>query len=135
VRKERVLARAGKSHGWWCHVVAPGRGSQAGLGALVLLWVPAGQVWWAVLAGRAFVPSAKGASGVSRNSHQAWPSGETASVVVRCRDFLTLERVAQRGGRCPVSRNIQGQPGRGSEQPDPVEDVSAHCRGVGLDDL
>ena len=31
--------------------------------------------------------------------------------------------------------NIQGQVGRGSEQPDPVEDVPAHCRVVGLDDL
>ena len=28
-----------------------------------------------------------------------------------------------------------GQVGRGSEQPDAVEDVPAHCRGVGLDDL
>jgi len=28
---------------------------------------------------------------------------------------------------------IQGQAGQGSEQPDPVEDVPAHCRGVGLD--
>jgi len=27
-----------------------------------------------------------------------------------------------------VRRNIQGQVGRGSEQPVPVEDVTAHCR-------
>jgi len=47
----------------------------------------------------------------------------------------TLERVAQRGGRCPNPANIQGQVGQGSEQPDPVEDVPAHCRGAGLDDL
>ncbi|KAK4822678.1 hypothetical protein QYF61_019547 [Mycteria americana] len=40
-----------------------------------------------------------------------------------------------RGGRCPIPGNIQGQVGRGSEQPDLVEDVPAHCRGVGLDDL
>jgi len=33
------------------------------------------------------------------------------------------------------SSNIKGQVGRGSEQPDPVEDVPAHCRGFGLDDL
>jgi len=46
-----------------------------------------------------------------------------------------LEEVAQRGGRCPIARNIQGQVGWGSEQPDLVEDVPAHCRGVGLDDL
>ena len=32
----------------------------------------------------------------------------------------TLEEVAQRGGRCPIPGNIQGQVGRGSEQPDPV---------------
>jgi len=29
----------------------------------------------------------------------------------------TLEQVAQRGGRCPVPGNTQGQVGRGSEQP------------------
>jgi len=40
-----------------------------------------------------------------------------------------------RGGPCPTSGNIQGQVGRGSEQPGLVEDVPAHCRGVGLDDL
>jgi len=39
------------------------------------------------------------------------------------------------GGRCPKPGNIQGQVGRGSEQPDLVEDVPAHCRGIGLDDL
>jgi len=47
----------------------------------------------------------------------------------------TLEWVAQRGGRCPIPDNIQGQAGRGSEQPGLVEDVPAHCRGVGLDGL
>ena len=30
----------------------------------------------------------------------------------------TPEQVAQRGGRCPVPGNIQGQAGWGSEQPD-----------------
>ena len=44
-------------------------------------------------------------------------------------------QVAQIGGRCPIPGNIQGQVGRGSEQPDLLEDVPAHCRGVGLDDL
>ena len=47
----------------------------------------------------------------------------------------TLEQVAQRGGRCPIPGTIQGQVGRGSEQPDLVEDVPAHGRGVGLDAL
>jgi len=47
----------------------------------------------------------------------------------------TLAQVAQRVGRCPIPGNIQGQVGWGSEQPDLVEDVSAHCRGTGVDDL
>ena len=47
----------------------------------------------------------------------------------------TLAQVAQRGGRCPIPGNIQGQVGRGSEQPDRVEDVPAHGRGAGLDGL
>jgi len=47
----------------------------------------------------------------------------------------TLEQVAQRRGQCPIPGNVQGQVGRGSEKPDLVEDVPAHCRGVGLDDL
>ena len=47
-------------------------------------------------------------------------------------DGETLAQVAQRGGRCPIPGNIQGPVGRGSEQPDLVEDVPAHCRG-GLD--
>ena len=46
----------------------------------------------------------------------------------------TLAEVAQRGGRCPMPGNIQGQAGRGSEQPGLVEDARARCRGVGLDD-
>jgi len=40
-----------------------------------------------------------------------------------------------RGSGGPIPGNIQGQVGRGSEQPGLVEDVPAHCRGVGLDDL
>ena len=50
-------------------------------------------------------------------------------------DGETLEQVAPGGCRCPIPGNIQGQVGRGSEQPHLVEDVPAHCRGVGLDDL
>jgi len=46
-----------------------------------------------------------------------------------------LDHVARRGGRCPILGNIQGQVGRGSEQPGLVEDGHAHGRGVGLDDL
>ena len=47
----------------------------------------------------------------------------------------TLAQVAQKGGRCPIPGNIQGQVGWGSEQPGLVEDVPVHCRGVGPDDL
>jgi len=47
----------------------------------------------------------------------------------------TLERAAHRRGQCPIPGNIPGQAGWGSEQPAPVEDVPAHCRGIGLDDL
>jgi len=47
----------------------------------------------------------------------------------------TLAQVAQRGDRCPIPGNVQGQVERGSEQPDPGEDVLAHCRGTGLDGL
>jgi len=39
-------------------------------------------------------------------------------------------QAAQRGGQCPILGNIQGQVGRGSEQPDLAEDVPAHCRGL-----
>ena len=46
-----------------------------------------------------------------------------------------LAQVAQRGCRYPIPGNIQGEVGRGSEQPDLVEDVPAHSRGVGLADL
>ena len=35
----------------------------------------------------------------------------------------------------PIPGNIQDQFGQGSEQPDLVRGVSAHCRGVGVDDL
>jgi len=43
----------------------------------------------------------------------------------------TLEQVAQRGSGGPIPGNIQGQVGQASEQPGLVEDVPAHCRGVG----
>jgi len=46
-----------------------------------------------------------------------------------------LEQVGHRGSRCPFTASVQGEVGRGSEQPGLVEDVPAYCRGVGLDDL
>ena len=49
--------------------------------------------------------------------------------------FETLEQFTQRGGRCPVPGNVQGQVAQVSEQPDLVEDIPTHCRRVGLDDL
>jgi len=48
---------------------------------------------------------------------------------------MRVAQVAQRGGRCPIPGNIQGQIGCSSEQPDLVEDVPAHCRAGGLDGL
>lgn len=43
-----------------------------------------------------------------------------------------LEQVAQRGGKCPTSKNIQSQVGWDSKQPGLVEDIPAYGRGVGL---
>jgi len=48
---------------------------------------------------------------------------------------VELAQVAQRGGGCPIPGNIQSQVGRGSEQPGVVEEVPAHCRGVGQNGL
>ena len=56
-------------------------------------------------------------------------------------DFLcsksgeALEQVAQRGGRCPELGDIQGQAGRGFEQPDLAAGVSVHCMRVAPDEL
>lgn len=47
----------------------------------------------------------------------------------------TLKQVAHGSGRCLISGNIHSQVGQRSEELDVVEDVSAHCRGVGLDAL
>jgi len=41
----------------------------------------------------------------------------------------TLTQVPLEGNGGPITGNIQGQVGRGSEQPDLVEDVPAHCGG------
>jgi len=48
---------------------------------------------------------------------------------------LQKRKKIQRGSGGPIPGNIPAQVGRGSEQPDPVEDSPAHCRGLGLDDL
>jgi len=39
-------------------------------------------------------------------------------------------QVAQRRCGCPLTGSVQGQVEWGFEQPDPVEDVPAHGRGV-----
>ncbi|KAK4812867.1 hypothetical protein QYF61_024164 [Mycteria americana] len=52
-----------------------------------------------------------------------------AQALAQCPTWA-LAQVAQRGGRCPIPGNIQGQVRRGSEQPDRVEDVPARCRGL-----
>jgi len=47
----------------------------------------------------------------------------------------TLEHVAQRGSGGLIPGSVQGQVGRGSEQLGLLENVPAHCSGVGLDDF
>jgi len=44
-------------------------------------------------------------------------------------------QIAQRCGGCPVTRDVQGEAGSSSEQPDLAGDVPDHCRGAGLNDL
>lgn len=44
----------------------------------------------------------------------------------------TLEPIIQESGGCPIAGNIQGQVGCGY---DLFQDVPAHCREAGLDDL
>lgn len=41
--------------------------------------------------------------------------------------------IFQRGSRCPIAGNIQGQVGRGSEQSDLVEDNPVITWSIGLD--
>ncbi|KAK4832329.1 LOW QUALITY PROTEIN: hypothetical protein QYF61_021779 [Mycteria americana] len=47
----------------------------------------------------------------------------------------TLEEVALRSHGCPIIGSVQGQVGWGFEQPDLVEDVPVHGRGLELDNL
>lgn len=47
----------------------------------------------------------------------------------------TLAQVAHIGGRCQIPGKIQGQVGQGHGQPHQVEDLHAHCRGIGLEDI
>jgi len=44
-------------------------------------------------------------------------------------------RLPREAVEAPSLENVEGRVGWGSEQPDLVVDVPAHCRGVGLDDL
>lgn len=44
----------------------------------------------------------------------------------------TLKQADQRGGRCAISGNIQGQVGQSTEKHDEIEDVPVHCRKVVL---
>ena len=53
----------------------------------------------------------------------------------RMRVVKHWHRLPREVADAPVPGNIQGQIGRGSEQPDRVEGVPAHCREGGLDDL
>ena len=60
---------------------------------------------------------------------------DTKKIFFTMRVVKTLEQVARRSGRCPIPGNIQGEVGRDSKQPDLVEGVPIHCRGVVLDDF
>jgi len=42
---------------------------------------------------------------------------------------------SQKGGRCPIPGDSQGQAGQGCEHTDLAVGVSGHCRQVGLDGL
>lgn len=46
------------------------------------------------------------------------------------RDGETLEQVTHRGCGYPIPGGVQGQTWWGFEQPDWIEDVPAHCRGL-----
>lgn len=43
---------------------------------------------------------------------------------------IALPQIIQRHGGCLLPGNIQGQTGEGSEQPDPDEDIPAHCKAL-----
>lgn len=43
-----------------------------------------------------------------------------------------MEEVALKSSGCPITGNIQGHVGLGSEQQDLIEDDHAHCRDVRL---
>jgi len=58
-------------------------------------------------------------------------TGSVHHLVKKITDFNT----SQRGSGGLIPGNIQGRDGRCSEQPGLVEDVPAHCSGVGLDNL
>ncbi|PKU33391.1 hypothetical protein llap_16305 [Limosa lapponica baueri] len=100
------------------------------------------QLWGGLTAAFQYL---KGAYGEDRNKlfRRTWGSGfklkegifTLEKEIFYAEGAETLEQVAQRGGRCHIPGNIQGQLGWGSEQPDLVEDVLAHCRRVALDGL
>lgn len=46
-----------------------------------------------------------------------------------------MKQVVQGSSDSPIPVNIQDQVGWGPEEPGLVEDVSAYCRGVGLNDF
>jgi len=46
-----------------------------------------------------------------------------------------LEQVAQRGGGCSITGDVQDQTGQSSEQPDLAVGGPVYCRRAGLNDL
>jgi len=55
--------------------------------------------------------------------------------ILYCEGCEALEQAAQRSRGCPLPANIQGQAGRGFEQPGLVEGVPAHGSSLEPDDL
>ena len=50
-------------------------------------------------------------------------------------NMSSFHSVTQRGGRCSIPGDTQGQAGQGSEHPDGAVGVPVHCKGVGPRDL
>ena len=55
--------------------------------------------------------------------------------ILPCEGGEALAQVAQRSCGCPIPGSVQGQVGRGLEQPGLVEGVPAHGRGLELAEL
>ena len=73
-------------------------------------------------------------SGRKGSRNCTWPS-HGALCVLHQNDSRLLRKALLSSGNCVCKLSVQGQAGRGCEQPNLVKDVPAHGRSVGLDDL